>query len=359
MNNTPKQPGTDTSTSGDSIGPTEDDTEQTPGMGISAIARAAVGGMLMGLANLVPGISGGTMLVATGIYTQFIDAISDVTRLKLTKNSIVLLGTVVLFAVIAIGAFSGIIAGLLETSRWAMYSLFIGLTWGGAPLLWRMIRESDSKQKILDGPVTTGFIAGVVIMAGLAVMQMTGATGGGGNPGFVMLVVGGIAGASAMILPGVSGAYLLLLLGLYDTIINAIKDCMSAAKDGDLGAIFDQLGVVVPVGIGIVVGIAGVANILRFVLHRYERATLGVLLGLLVAAPAGLYPFREGVKPQIGDVIKGETLTTQVLVDDVKAKDWQQRTFTPGAGQIGGSFGLVLIGLGATLTIDWVGRRKR
>ncbi|PHQ80386.1 MAG: hypothetical protein COB69_06075, partial [Phycisphaera sp.] len=100
-------------------------------------------------------------------------------------------------------------------------------------------------------------------------------------------------------------------------------------------------------------------NILRFVLHRYERATLGVLLGLLVAAPAGLYPFREGVKPQIGDVIKGETLTTQVLVDDVKPKDWQQRTFTPGAGQIGGSFGLVLIGLGATLTIDWVGRRKR
>jgi len=358
MNNTPKHPGTDNSTSGDSIGPNGGDAEQVLGMGASGIARAAVGGVLMGLANLVPGISGGTMLVATGIYTQFIDAISDVTRLKLTKNSIMLLGTVAIFAVISIGALSGIIASLLETSRWAMYSLFIGLTWGGAPLLWRMIRESRDKQRALDGPVTTGFFAGMVIMAGLAVMQMTGATGGGGNPGIAMLVLGGIAGASAMILPGVSGAYLLLLLGLYDTIINAIKDCMSAAKDGDIGAIMDQLGVVIPVGIGVVVGIAGVANILRFVLHRYERATLGVLLGLLVAAPAGLYPFREGVKPQIGDVIKGETLTTQELVEDVKPKDWQQRTFTPGAMHLGGSFGLILLGLGSTLAIDWVGRRK-
>ncbi len=363
MNNSPEQPGTDTSTTGDSIGSAEGIAEPGSALGPSGLIRGAVGGALMGLANLVPGISGGTMLVATGIYTQFIDAISDVTRLRLTKNSLVLLGTVVLFAVIAIGACSGIIAGLLESSRWAMYSLFIGLTWGGAPLLWRMIRESANKtggsKKVLSGPVLGGLIAGMVVMAGLAVMQMTGATGGGGNANFVLLIVGGIAGASAMILPGVSGAYLLLLLGLYDTIINAIKDCISAAKDADVGAIMDQLGVVVPVGIGVVVGIAGVANILRFVLHRYERATLGVLLGLLIAAPAGLYPFREGVKPQIGDVIKGETLTTQELVDDVKPKDWQQRTFTPTATHLGGSFGLILLGLGATLAIDWVGRRKK
>jgi putative membrane protein len=363
MNNSPKHPGTDNSTSGDSIGPTEGNAEQIPVMSLSGFTRAAVGGALMGLANLVPGISGGTMLVATGIYTQFIDAISDVTRFKLTKNAVVLLGTVVIFAVVAIGAFSGVIAGLLETNRWAMYSLFIGLTWGGAPLLWRMIHESGDQsgcdQRTLDGPVTAGFVAGMVVMAGLAVMQMTGATNGGANANIIMLIIGGIAGASAMILPGVSGAYLLLLLGLYDTIINAIKDCISAAKDADVGAIMDQLGVVVPVGIGVVVGIAGVANILRFVLHRYERATLGVLLGLLVAAPAGLYPFREGVKPQIGDVIKGETLATQELVDNVKPKDWQQRTFTPNATHLGGSFGLILLGLGTTLAIDWVGRRKK
>ena len=359
MNNTPNHSGTDSSTSGDSIGPNTPDAEQTAALGASGLVRAAVGGALMGLANLVPGISGGTMLVATGIYTQFIDAISDLTRLRFKKNSIILLVVVIIGAGIGIATLAGLIAAALESFRWGMYSLFIGLTWGGAPLLVRMIRESSSDNKtVADTPVSIGFVIGMIVMAGLAVMQMTGATGGGGNANFVMLVVGGIAGASAMILPGVSGAYLLLLLGLYDTIINAIKDCISAAKDVNIDAAIDQLGIVVPVGIGVVVGIAGVANILRFVLHRYERATLGVLLGLLIAAPAGLYPFREGVEPQVGEVIKGETIETPEQAAEVDPKDWPQRTFTPTAGQLGGSFGLIVLGLGITLGIDRVGRKK-
>lgn len=314
---------------------------------------------MMGLANLVPGISGGTMLVAVGIYTRFIDAISNVTRLKITRPTVLLLGTVVLFAGIAIAGCSGLIAGLLETHRWAMYSLFIGLTWGGAPLIWRMIREAKSGTgKAFDQPVSLGFVAGMVVMAGLAALQLRGAEGGGGNAGIVMLLLGGVAGASAMILPGVSGAYLLLLLGLYDTIVNAIKDSVSAAKDANIDALVDQLSIVVPVGIGVVVGIAVVANVLRFVLHRYERATLGVLLGLLVAAPAGLYPFREGIQPKVGDVIKGQTIATAEEAADVKPKDWPQRTFTPTAMHLGGSLGLIVVGLGVTLAIDRLGRRK-
>ena len=316
---------------------------------------------MMGLANLVPGISGGTMLVAVGIYTRFIDAISNVTRLKITKSTIVLLGTVVLFAGIAIAGCSGLIAGLLETHRWAMYSLFIGLTWGGAPLLWRMIKESKANAttgKVFDQPVSIGFVVGMIVMAGLAALQLRGAEGGGGSTNAVMLLLGGVAGASAMILPGVSGAYLLLLLGQYDTIVNAIKDAVSAAKDANLDALMDQLSIVVPVGIGVVVGIAVVANVLRFVLHRYERATLGVLLGLLVAAPAGLYPFREGIEPKVGDVIKGQTIATAEEAADVKPKDWPQRTFTPTAMRLGGSIGLIVVGLGVTLAIDRLGRRK-
>ena len=313
----------------------------------------------MGLANLVPGISGGTMLVAVGIYTRFIDAISNITRLKITKPSVLLLGTVVLFAGIAIAGCSGLIAGLLETHRWAMYSLFIGLTWGGAPLIWRMIREAKSGSgKAFDQPVSLGFVAGMVVMAGLAALQLRGAEGGSANASIVMLFLGGVAGASAMILPGVSGAYLLLLLGLYDTIVNAIKDSVNAAKDANIDALVDQLRVVVPVGIGVVVGIAVVANVLRFVLHRYERATLGVLLGLLVAAPAGLYPFREGIQPKVGDVIKGQTIATPEEAADVKPKDWPQRTFTPTAMHLGGSLGLIVVGLGVTLAIDRLGRRK-
>ena len=340
----------------DTIGQPDPNAEP---VGSGLLVRAAVGGVLMGLANLVPGISGGTMLVAVGIYTRFIDAISSVTRLKLSKSTILLLGTVVLFAGISIAGCSGLIAGLLETHRWAMYSLFIGLTWGGAPLIWRMIREAKTNSgKVFDTPVSLGFVIGMVVMASLAVMQLRGAQGGGGGSNMVTLFLGGVAGASAMILPGVSGAYLLLLLGQYDTIVNAIKDSVTAAKDADVGALIEQLKIVVPVGIGVVVGIAVVANVLRFVLHRYERATLGVLLGLLVAAPAGLYPFREGIQPQVGDVIKGQAIATPEDAADVKPKDWPQRTFTPTAMHLGGSIGLIVAGLGVTLAIDRLGRKK-
>jgi putative membrane protein len=72
-------------------------------LGVGLIVRLGVGGMLMGLANLVPGISGGTMLVATGVYTRFIDAISDVTRLRLKLPTLITLGVVALGALVAIG----------------------------------------------------------------------------------------------------------------------------------------------------------------------------------------------------------------------------------------------------------------
>lgn len=324
-------------------------------MNAGMLTRAGVGGALMGLANLVPGISGGTMLVALGIYTQFIDAVSDLTRFRLTRRSIVLVGVVVLFAGLAIAGLSGLISRMLIDHRWAMYSLFIGLTWGGAPLLWRMIR-TERGQPIARSAMF-GIAAGVIVMAGLALLQMRSAAGSHGEPGVVMLLLGGIAGASAMILPGISGAYLMLLLGLYDTIIDAIKTSVESAKAGDVSGIVDQLHTIVPVGLGVVLGIAVVTNVLRFVLHRYERATLGVLLGLLIAAPAGLYPFREGVKPVPGDIIKGQVITAET-VDEVKPKDWTQRLFRPTLTQIGGSCGLVIVGFGLTLAIDRLGRRS-
>ena len=308
----------------------------------------------MGLANLVPGISGGTMLVATGIYTRFIDAVSDVTRLRLKPSVLVFLGIVVASAGISIVALAGAITHALDGFRWGMYSLFIGLTLGGAPLLMSMIRRSDGR---FGAAAIGGLIAGILVMAGLVVAQATGAEGGqaGSNP--VLLILAGIAGASAMILPGVSGAYLLLLIGQYDHILGAIDGLKQAGVDRNLQAAIEQVWILVPVGIGVLAGIAGVSNLLRFVLRRYEKATLGVLLGLLIAAPLGLYPFRVGIAPQAGDVWEGETLTEETAAM-VEPKDWPQRLFTPGPVHIAGSVGLVLAGFGATMAIARLGQEK-
>jgi len=317
------------------------------------MVRCGLGGVLMGLANLVPGISGGTMLVACGIYTLFIDAVSDATRLRLSRRTLLVLASVVLGAGVAIGGLAGIIHHALVHHRWVMFSVFIGLTLGGVPILHKMARpiRRDSM---------AGIVGGVVVMAGLVVLQERGGSGAalGGTLG---LVVGGAIAASAMILPGVSGAFLLLLLGLYEPIIGAIKDTISALKGGDLGGVVDQLGVVVPVGIGVLLGVAIVSNALRWVLHHHERVTLGVLLGLILAAPAGLYPFREGVMPQIGDTIKGELVTEENLVEmraADNAKDWDQRAFSPSTGQVIGAPLLIIAGFVVTIGIARVGRGK-
>ena len=317
------------------------------------VIRCGLGGVLMGLANLVPGISGGTMLVACGIYTLFIDAVSDATRFRFNKRMLLVLGCVIVGAILAIGGLASVIHWALVNHRWVMFSIFIGLTLGGAPIIWAMAR-----------PVRTdtwwGFIVGVVLMGGLVVLQERG-TGGAGLSGPVGLSLGGAAAASAMILPGVSGAFLLLLLGQYEMIIGAIKDTISALKDGDVSGVIDQMGIVIPVGIGVLLGVAVVSNLLRWVLHHYERVTLGVLLGLIIAAPAGLYPFRVGVPPEIGDTIKGEVVTAENL-EAVRtpdsAKDWAQEVFTPSIGQIGGSMVLIVLGFAGTMGIARLGREK-
>lgn len=321
-----------------------------PRFGVGLGARAALGGALMGLANLVPGISGGTMLVAAGVYRGFIDAISDVTRFRFRASSVMLLGVVVGSALVAIVGLSSVISAGLEHFRWGMYALFIGLTLGGAPVLVRMVRP-------MSAGAWVGVALGALIMVGLVALQGRESDGGGARTGTVMLVLAGGAGASAMILPGVSGAFLLLLLGQYRPIIESIRAFKEALTSGDAQGAIDQMSVLVPVGIGVVLGVVVVSNALRYVLHRWEKATLGVLLGLLLAAPLGLYPFKRGEAPEVGEVFRGEVVTAQTL-PEIDPKDWDEVVFTPSVSQIVGALGLAVVGFGATLGVSRLGRER-
>jgi putative membrane protein len=167
-----------------------------------------------------------------------------------------------------------------------------------------------------------------------------------------MLFLAGIAGASAMILPGVSGGYLLLVLGVYVPILAGIDAFKEGLKAADPGLLMDPLfGVVIPVGLGVVAGVVGVSNILRALLARFERATLGVLLGLLLGAVVGLYPFQHGVAPAVGDVVKGQVLTEETL-HEVDPEDWPAQVFSPSPAQLGGSLVLVLLGLLGTVGVS-------
>ena len=105
------------------------------------LPRGLLGGTLMGLANLVPGISGGTMLLAAGVYPGFISAIAELTTLRFRRRSLILLGTVGAAALFAIVALAGPVKDFVVGYRWIAYSLFIGLTLGGVPVVWALVRS--------------------------------------------------------------------------------------------------------------------------------------------------------------------------------------------------------------------------
>jgi putative membrane protein len=300
--------------------PRRDASSEEQGSLPALVARSSVGGVLMGLANLVPGISGGTMLLAAGIYTRFIEAVAEVTTFKFRFRSLVILGSIGVSAVLAIALLAGPVKYLVTTHRWVMYSLFIGLTLGGVPLVWRMARPAT-------GSLYGGGVAGFGAMALMAFAQV----GGGGEGHWLLLLIAGVAGASAMILPGVSGAYLLLVLGQYEAILGAI-DQLKEGLSGDFALVLEAMRVVIPVGIGVAVGVVGISNLVRWTLRRYPKATYGVLLGLLFGAVLGIWPFQQAAEHGAERVF-----------------------FAPSALQVVASLALVAVGFGITRAIDHLG----
>jgi putative membrane protein len=324
------------------------ETAQTESMSAKWGLRCLLGGALMGLANLVPGISGGTMLLAAGIYPRFIEALADLSSLRFRKASIFVLGLVGVAAAIAILLGAGPVKDAVVHQRWAMYSLFIGLTLGGVPVLWNMAKPAN-------GAFWLATLIGLCGMAALAWLQIQGTSSEASREGIAMMFVAGVAGASAMILPGVSGGYLLLVLGVYVPVLTAIDALKEALKASDLAAATDPvLGVVLPVGVGVGVGILVVSNLLRVVLEKYEQPTLGLLMGLLVGAVFGLWPFQEGVPPKVGEMFKGQALTTERLAELTPDK-YPTELYTPSFTNIMMALGLVGLGYLITTLVAHIG----
>jgi putative membrane protein len=325
------------------------DISTLPTRGI--VIRSAIGGVLMGLANLVPGISGGTMLLAVGIYPQFIAGVAEVSTLKLRPKVLIMLACVVVAALVAIGAFARLVGWLLDNHQWAMYSLFIGLTLGGVPLLWRMVRPLEAK-------VAVSAAVAIALMTLLAFVdpERLGGEGERGLAAYALLFVAGASGGAAMILPGLSGAYLLLILGQYRTIVGAVATAVDGLRGANVPLFLEAMHVFIPVLIGVIAGVVGISNLVKLLLARFQRATLGFLLGLLLGAVVGLWPFSAAVEPQIGDIVRGKELTTIEMVEAVDKKYYRRAPVAPTAGELAGGLAFVLAGFGMSWGISRMGK---
>ena len=223
-------------------------TDQAGSMvSIGLAVRCVIGGILMGLANLVPGISGGTMLLASGVYPDFVDSVAGVTTLRRRLRPWIIALLVGVPAVVAIGLLAATVRDSVLENRWIAYSLFIGLTLGGVPLLWRMVQPVSRKSMI-------GFVVALILMSVLVVMQQTVPATGEGGGGLIGLFIASFLGSTAMVLPGVSGGYLLLLMGQYVPVLDAISAFTGAVKAGDSGAFGTALIPIIAIGAGFGLG---------------------------------------------------------------------------------------------------------
>lgn len=228
--------------------------------------KTAFTGLIMGIAMLIPGVSGGTMILAMGLYTDFIDAVADLTAFRFNKRRTVFLAIIAAFALVSIKGLAGIILFLLFHHGAAMYALFIGMTLGGAPLLARSIGR-------LSGAAGTAIAAGIALMILIVLARDHAAV----PDGTITDLVAGFVAATTMVLPGISGSYMLLILGQYDRVVGSVRDL--------------DFGIIIPVGIGAVAGVVLLAHVLKLLLHRRRVVTLGFLLGMLLGSIIGLWPF--------------------------------------------------------------------
>ena len=254
----------------------------------------ALRGTLMGTADVIPGVSGGTVALVTGIYRDLLTAIARWTPSRLLRilrellqgrishlgqyfkdlhlDFLLPLGLgIVLAGVIA----SRIIPDLLTRFPIHVHAFFFGLVLASIYVPWSHVKKAS----------WSGWAA-ALLSAGLG-FWLTGLADKLENPGAIHLFFGGAIAISAMILPGLSGSFLLKAAGLYEVVLAAIRDVTS----------FDMAGLpfLMAFGMGILVGLPLFVRLLNGLLARAHDATMMALSGLMLGALRSLWPLNPAI----------------------------------------------------------------
>ncbi|HRX08871.1 MAG TPA: DUF368 domain-containing protein [Candidatus Limiplasma sp.] len=245
--------------------------------------KAAVRGVVIGVANVIPGVSGGTMMVSMGVYDTIISCITGL--LKHFWKSVKTLLPYILGALIGIVALASVLTFLFENYPLPTSTAFIGLILGGlAPLL----KQIDMKKAGIGAVLLfLVFLALIIVLAIINPSESGTVVAFTWGQAAVLLVMGVIASAT-MIIPGVSGSMILMLLGYYRTVINAVSALKDALFGGGLAAAAEPLKVLLPFGLGVVIGIYAVAKLIEWLLKRYPVYTYSAILGLVIASPVAV-----------------------------------------------------------------------
>ena len=246
--------------------------------------KSILKGMVIGIANIIPGVSGGTMMVSMGIYDKLIHCITHL--FKEFKKSVLFLLPIGIGMVIAIAGSSFGLTYLFEHFPIQTNLLFIGLILGGLPAIWKNV----GGKKIKVGHIIAGLLFFVMVVGLAAVGETEGASADLSlNAGTVLqLFVVGIVAAATMVIPGVSGSMVLLILGYYNPIVATIKEFVEALLSFNMPEILRCCGILVPAGIGIVIGIFAIAKLIEIIFEKFPLQAYWAIIGLIAASPIAI-----------------------------------------------------------------------
>lgn len=260
-------------------------------------------GVVIGIANAIPGVSGGTMAVILKIYDQFLNAISlSPKKLKENWRFLIFIGGGMLLGILLAAKVLGF---LFEHYSGPTQLFFWGIIIGSIPLIWREVLKSDTRYSgklfppgiftplnILVGLLGLGLVLATAFMTGdVETLGESASALKFSLPLGIYLVVVMFVAAIAMLLPGLSGSFVLLLLGGYQTVITAVNSLSSPNFDV-LAVLFSTaLGA----GLGLLLGAKGIATLLK----KYRLTTYWGILGLILGSLYAIFPTQGMPKSQI------------------------------------------------------------
>lgn len=242
-------------------------------------------GAMMGVANIIPGVSGGTMAVSMGIYDKIIHAATHL--VSEFKKSMKLLLPIVLGMALGIVVLARILEYMFARVPLQTNLLFIGLIIGGLPAITKKVKGKTIRLgHILVCLLFFGVVAGLAMMG-----EQEGAAAdlSFNIINIVKLFGVGIVASATMVIPGVSGSMMLMLMGYYNPILNEVNDFIDNLVQFNVPGILDGCKVLVPFGIGVVVGIFAIAKIIEIIFEKFPDHAYWAIIGLIVASPVAIF----------------------------------------------------------------------
>lgn len=263
-------------------------------------------GIAMGAADVVPGVSGGTIAFISGIYQELIDSINKInfsTIKSIKKNGIKVtweaingnfLVALVLGIALSILTFSKIITHLLDSHPILVWSFFFGLVLASILFIWKEITTWSWKSIV-------SLIIGILISYYITIAKPTESP-----DSYWYLFLSGFLAIIAMILPGVSGAFILLLMGSYQTVIGTINQFREGISSMNFEIIGQALLKLTTFALGAIIGLKLFSKVLTWMFSNHKNTTLALLIGFMVGSLNKIWPWKEVLETRINS--HGETV---------------------------------------------------